>query len=117
MNHRVQTLIAPQECDADFDQIGELFAAAFPKPGRDARTLTDEARRTWQHYAGPRELAPRRFIVRDEGRIVANADVIPRKIRSVGDARELLVGGLKAVASHPTVRGHGFGRAVVQAAF
>jgi GNAT superfamily N-acetyltransferase len=112
---RVETLMAPDIADGDFLQLASLIRLMLRDKSRDERELAESMRQEWSSYSGPPELQGRRFIVRDSGRIVANADLLPRKMLT-SRGRELAA-GLCAVISHPDVRGRGFGKAVVRAAF
>ena len=111
---RVEVLIAPQISEADIHQLASLFCLVFPDDERDERAFAQSMCRAWLSYSGPPELGGRRFVLRDGGRIVANANLMPRPILTAR-GREVIA-GLCAVMSHPDVRGRGFGKATVRAA-
>ena len=112
---RAETLMAPDIADDDYIQLASLIRLLLRDKSRSEQELAESMRREWSHYTGPPELQGRRFIVRDGGRIVANANLHPRRMLTSRGSE--LVGGLCAVVSHPDVRGRGFGKAVVRAAF
>jgi GNAT superfamily N-acetyltransferase len=111
----VETLIAPKISEEDFRQLASLFCTVFPDPARDPAAFAQSMQRTWSGYSGPAELRGRRFVARDHGRIVANANLFPRQV--VTSRGPEMIAAICAVMTHPQVRGMGFGKAVVRAAF
>ncbi|MDY7009206.1 MAG: GNAT family N-acetyltransferase [Planctomycetota bacterium] len=84
-------------------EILELQHLAFPESA-------DFAHQRWYHTPPEDDLW---FGVRRDGRLVAGARLLPRII-DAGE-KELLIGGVANVCSHPDVRGSGAGKAVMQA--
>ena len=63
----------------------------------------------------PKEKAARTFLIRLDGRIVAACNLLPRRIQTAAGTLDVLA--LAGVKTHPEFRLHGYGAAVVRAAF
>lgn len=109
----VETLDRRQLSDAMARAIAELLVKVFPRRPFDQRRalLIDQFR----EYEGPEEPFPRSVIVRDGPRVIAHAAAWPRTIGT--SEGELTILTLAQVATDPTRRGEGLGKAVVEAVF
>jgi N-acetylglutamate synthase-like GNAT family acetyltransferase len=115
MNALVETIIHPRISDADANDIATLIFISFPNPNCDEAKVRVELRQAWQGWQGPAELAPRSYVIRHAGRIVAHAAVYPREI--ITPRGREFAALLAAVMCHPDWKRHGYGKAVVRAAF
>jgi GNAT superfamily N-acetyltransferase len=115
MTYHVEKLVAPHISDEDATQLIVLVCSVYPERKPREQTLLEDFRRAWRGYCGPPEMATQRFIIRQNNRIIANATILPRWISTA--TGRLKIAGLCGVASHPDVRGLGYGKAVTRAAF
>jgi predicted N-acetyltransferase YhbS len=92
---------------------GRLLALAFPR--RDQQARAEQLLSLGREYDGPAEFAPRMHVVERDGLIVAHALTKPRTILTSAGSMNVLA--LAMVATDPEVRGGGYGRTVVRAAF
>lgn len=109
----VQTLVPPVS-DAECDDFAALFATVYPPQVPDLKAYAATVRQAW-HSDEAERLGHRRFILRDKGRLVANASLYPKRIRT--SRGEELIAGMADVLTHPDCRGRGFGTAVVRPIF
>jgi predicted GNAT family N-acyltransferase len=101
--------------EADARATMELVCAIWPKPGRTVDSMTAELLVRGKRYDGVEAQHPRSFFIREGGRIIAHATVVPRTIRS--GAGDITVLALARVCTDPAVRGRHLGQAMAQAAF
>jgi GNAT superfamily N-acetyltransferase len=103
----------------DVEQLAELFCRVFPDQAGERGAFVERMRKTWLASTSPPPLCHRLFVARDGSgsarRIVASANLAPRSVMSSHGPRT--IAALYAVKSDPAVRGLGFGKAVVRAAF
>ena len=112
---QIETLDARTLSQDDARAIGELQAAVWPNPEKPVEVRIQQMLDMGQGYAGPETQAPRSFVVREEGRVIAHSAIIPRTIgTSTGD---LTIAGLARVCSASDQRGRGLGEMVVRAVF
>ena len=93
--------------------MAELLVKVWPRRTLDERVaqLTND----WRDWRGPEAEFPRSVIIREGGRVIAHAAVLPRTIgTSEGDMTIL---ALARVCTDPAERGRKLGQAVVRAAF
>jgi GNAT superfamily N-acetyltransferase len=111
----VETLIAPDISDADITRLATLLCAVYP--GRwTVPVAAEELRQKVLADAGlPANRRTKRFIIRDGDRIVARATIFPREVATTSGSA--VIGALRAVMTHPDVRGQGLGKLIVRAAF
>ena len=120
----IQTWTAGRISEADFLDACILHHVAFPRPGRTLEEVVAKKRPVWMAPELSPDAAadppPVRYVMRSEsldgpGLCVANAAALTRTVQT---SRGLLtVSGLFDVATHPSVRGRGYGAAVVQEVF
>ena len=67
-----------------------------------------------QGYTGSEEQAPRSFVIREEGTLLAHAAIVPRTIGTT--AGEMTIAGLARVCANPEYRGRGLGEQIARAA-
>jgi predicted GNAT family N-acyltransferase len=112
---RIETIDRRNLSEADARDCVELLVAIWPKPGRTVETWTPDVRNQWKDYRGPDEEYPRMFVIRESGRVIAQASADPRTIGT--SAGEITVLALSRVCTDPAVRGRKLGQAVVRKAF
>lgn len=88
---------------SEIARLRELLAAAFNDPNPDERFSEDD----WQHALGGLH-----FVGEEDGRIVGHASVVERDIRIGGVP--LRTGYVEAVATEPSLQGHGIGTALMR---
>ncbi len=111
----VETLDARKYTLADAQAIGELLAEVWPNPAKSAEYRCQQLLAVGQNYNGPDEQTPRSFVVREGGRLIAHAAVLPR---TIGTSRgDMTIAGLAQVCALPEHRGRGLGEAVVKRVF
>ncbi len=94
-------------------QVGELtFVIWGPKDKPDARPSPAG---NYTDYSGPANRRPRRYVVRDGGRIVSHASVFAREIDVAG--RRYTAAALGGVCTYEQYRGKGYAAEVVRAIF
>ena len=79
----IEQYLAPVIGDGDFDQLVTLFGEVYPNQAQWLQMFVDGLEQGWLGYAGPDEFRPRRYVVRRAGRIVVNATVRPRKVKTM----------------------------------
>ena len=112
----LETITAPNLTDADIEQLLVVCNGAFPDPKRDANGFIGWMKNSWQLPDAKPEERRRKIVARNgDGHIMASADVWGRTIQTTRG--KLTIAALAGVMSHPSVRGAGYGRAVVKAVF
>jgi predicted N-acetyltransferase YhbS len=92
-------------------QIGELtFAIWGPKDKPDARP---QPAGNYTGYCGSASRRPRRYVVRDGGRIVSHASVFAREIDVAG--HRYIAAALGGVCTYEEYRGKGYAAEIVRA--
>ena len=112
---QIETLDARTLSDSDALGIAELLVAVWPKPGKSVAYRQEQMLAMAKDYAGPENQAPKCFVGRVEGRIVAHSTFVPRIIGTPDG--ELTIAGLARVCSHPDCRGQGLGERIVRPVF
>jgi len=95
--------------------IGELLATIWPNPEKPVEVRTRQMLEMVQGYQGAAAQAPRSFVIREQGRVIAHSAVIPRTIGT--DAGEITIAGLLRVCTDPDQRSRGLGALVVRPVF
>ncbi len=110
----IDTLDTRVLSDADAQAIGELLATVWPKPGKTAAVRARQMLELGQDYHGSDEQAPRSFVIREAGKVIAHSAILPRTIGT--STGELTIAGLARVCIDPQQRGHGLGEMITRAA-
>jgi predicted N-acetyltransferase YhbS len=114
MDH-VEIIDARTLTEADALAIGELLVKVWPKPGKTVEFRQQQMLDMGKGFQGADAQAPRSALIRDDGKVIAHAALIPR---TVGTSKgELTLAGLARVCTDPDYRGHGLGELVVKAIF
>jgi predicted N-acetyltransferase YhbS len=113
--HHVEILDARTLSDADARAIAELLVKVWPKPGKTVEFRQQQMLDMGRGYHGSDAQAPRSALIRENGRVIAHAALIPRTIGTT--AGELTIAGLARVCTDPDCRGQGLGELVVRAIF
>jgi len=110
--YRVETIYMGSLAPAEARALAELRCAICDTQDVEARTA-----RFLQppDYKGPADRRPRLLVIRRGQRVAAMAKVFPREIQT--PAGRMTVLALAAVCSAPDLRGQGYGKAVIEAAF
>jgi GNAT superfamily N-acetyltransferase len=111
----VESLDARSFSETDALAIGELLARVWPKPDKPAEFRKQQMLDLGVGYSGPDAQAPRSFVIRDGGKVLAHAAVFPRTIGT--STGETTIAALCRVCSDPECRGQGFGELVVRGVF
>ncbi len=112
---QIETLDARFFSDADARAIGELLATVWPNPEKPAEVRTQNLLKLGQDYTGSDAQAPRSFVIREAGKVIAHAAIIPRTIGTT--LGEMTIAALARVCADPQQRGRGLGQKIAQAAF
>ena len=112
---QVEILDARTLSETDARAIAELLVKVWPKPDRTVEVRMEQLIETGRSYVGSDAQAPRNFVVREEGRVVAHSTFVTRTIGT--SEGELTIAGLARVCSDPQSRSRGLGRIVVEAVF
>lgn len=112
---QIETLDHGTISEVDARAIAELLVAIWPKPGRTVETRAAEMLANGRSYSGPDAQYPRSFLVRENGRVIAHAQVAPRVIHTAAGALTVLA--LARVCTDPAVRGKKLGQLLVQKVF
>lgn len=112
---RIETIDLRNVSEPDARAMAELLVAIWPKPGRTVETFVADILSRWRDYPGPEEQHPRAFLVREAGRLIAQASAYPRTIGTMDG--DITILALARVCTDPAVRGRKLGQAVAQAAF
>lgn len=95
-------------------EIGKLLCTVWPKADRTPETRAQQIKDEQGKFSGPKSQAPRSFLVREQGRVIAHSAILPRTIStSVG---QQTVAGLARVCTDPEQRGRGLGEVIARAA-
>lgn len=111
----VETVDARMLTEPDARAIAELLVQVWPKAEKPLGYRMEQLFEAGRSYSGCDARAPRSLIIREAGRVIAHAAVVPRTIRT--SAGEMTVLGLARVCSDPSMRGRGLGKIVSQAVF
>lgn len=112
---QVETLDARALTTADARAIAELIVKVWPKTGKSVEFREQQMLDMGRDFNGPDAQAPRSMVIREAGRIIAHAALIPRTIGTT--AGEVTLVGLARVCSDPNFRGQGLGELVVREVF
>lgn len=111
---QVECLDARKMTEDDAHAIGELLSTVWPNPEKSAEYRKQQLLAGGREYAGPDAQAPRSFIVREDGRVIAHSGIIPRLIGT--SAGDFVIAGLARVCCDPNQRGRGLGEVIARAA-
>ena len=95
--------------------IATLIRKVWPKKHKPLEVRLKEVIGKGQGFSGPEEQAPRFFVIRKQGQVIANAALVSRVIST--SEGPLAVAGLASVATEPDARGMGLGVLVSRAVF
>lgn len=112
---QVEILDARVLTAADALAIGTLLATVWPKPEKDAAYRAQQMIEMGKDYSGPEAQFPRSYVIREGGKVIANASILPRTIGTT--AGDITIAGLARVCTEPKQRGNGLGERIVKAAF
>jgi len=112
---QVETLDIRRLSDADAWAIAELLVRVWPDSPKKVAVRFQQLLDLGCGYTGDDAHAPRSFVLREGGRVVAHAAILPRTIGASTGA--LTIAGLTRVVTDPDQRGRGLGVLVVRAAF
>ena len=112
---QVDMLDARTVSEADARAIAELLFRTWPKPGKPVEYRQRQMLEMGHDYRGSDEQAPRSFLLREGGRVIAHAAIITRTIGTTQG--ELTIAGLARVCTDPDLRGRGLGALVVRPVF
>jgi predicted N-acetyltransferase YhbS len=114
-------MFAAEELDArtysavDSRAIAELLCMVWPKPDKTVDIRQRQLLDLGRDYEGPEDQHPRSILIRENGRVIAHAGMMPRTIGT--SAGQLTIAGLSRVCSDPAYRGQGLGELVVREVF
>lgn len=111
----VEILDARRFSITDARAIAELLSSIWPNPNKPVEYRQQRLLETGRDYHGPEQQAPRSFVIREAGQVIAHAALIPRTIQM--PTGETTIAGLSAVCSDKHYRGAGLGELVVRKAF
>ena len=112
---QVETIDARSLSESDARAIAELLVLVWPNPLKTVDVRQRRMLEMGRDYQGSDAQAPRSFLIRENGKVIAHSAFIPR---TIGTAEgELTIAGLARVATHPTARGRGLGALTVQPVF
>ena len=112
---QVETLDARNLAEADALAIAKLLVRVWPKLGKTVEFRRQQMLALGEGYEGPDHQAPRCFVIREEGRVIAHSTYFARSITT--HAGPLTIAGLARVCSDPDCRGQKLGEQVVRAVF
>ncbi len=111
---QIETLDARTLTDAEARAIGELLAIVWPNPEKSAEFRMQQMLDMGRGYTGSNAQAPRSFVIREAGKVIAHSAILPRTIAtSTGD---MTIAGLARVCADPDQRGRGLGAIIAKAA-
>ncbi len=111
----IETIDARQLPPEEARNIAELIAGVWPDPEKTIDFRQQRLLDMGRNYRGPDNQAPRLFVLRKQGQVVAHAALLPRKIGTAwGD---LTVVGLASVCVDSRERGQGLGAMIVRPVF
>ncbi len=111
---QIETLDARTLTDADAHAIGELLAIVWPNPEKSAAFRMQQMLDMGRGYTGTDAQAPRSFVIREAGKVIAHSAILPRTIGT--SQGEMIIAGLARVCADPDQRGRGLGALVAKAA-
>ena len=111
---KIETLDARTLTDADAWAIGELLAIVWPNPEKPAEFRRQQMLEMGRGYTGSDEQAPRSFIIREAGKVIAHSAILPRTIGT--SEGKITIAGLARVCANPSQRGRGLGAIIAKAA-
>lgn len=112
---QVESLDARTLSRADVRAIAELLVRVWPKSPKTVEIRQQQMFDMGRDYRGSDAQAPRSFLVREKGRVIAHAAIITRTIGT--SQGELTIAGLLRVCTDPDLRGRGLGPLVVRPVF
>lgn len=112
---QVESLDARTLSDADARAIAELLVRVWPKSPKTVEIRHQQMLEMGRNHSGAEERAPRSILVRERGRVIAHAAIIPRTITT--SQGKLTIAGLTRVGTDPDLRGRGLGAMVVRPLF
>jgi predicted N-acetyltransferase YhbS len=112
---QLETLLTPTLTADQAMGIGKLIATTWPNPDKPVEYRAQQMLDAGQHYQGEALQAPRSFVIRESGVIIAHSMLIPRTLGTTAGA--LTIAGLARVCCDPAQRGRGLGELVVKAVF
>lgn len=112
---QIEVLDARTLSEADAEVIAELLARVWPNPQKPVAVRKQQMLDLAGDYVGPDDLAPRSFVIREQGAAIAHSAILPRVIGTA--AGEMMIAGLTRVCTSPEQRGRGLGEIVVRAVF
>jgi predicted N-acetyltransferase YhbS len=112
---QVENLDARFLTEADAQAIAELLVSVWPKSPKTVAVRQQQMLDMGRDYDGADQQAPRSFILREQGQLIAHAAVIPRTIGTTQG--ELTIAGLARDGTDPDQRGHGLGALIVRPVF
>lgn len=112
---QIATLDCRKMTSTEAQAIGELLAATWQNPEKPADVRAAKLLEHGQNYHGPDQQAPRSFVIRENGKVIAHALILPRIIGTT--TGNLTIAGLACVCTDPEQRGRGLGEIIVKAAF
>ena len=112
---QVESIDCRKLSQAQAKEIAELLVRVWPKSSKTLEIREQQMLSMGQGYQGPDTQAPRSFLIRDKGKLIAHSAFLPRTIgTSSGD---MVIAGLTRVCTDPEQRGRGLGDIVVRAVF
>ncbi len=112
---QVETLDARSLSEADARGIAELLVRVWPKSPKTVEVRQRQMLEMGRDHQGSDLQAPRSFVVREEGRVIAHSAVIPRTIGT--SQGEITIAGLTRVGTDPNERSRGLGALIVRPVF
>ena len=111
----IETIDARNISPADARAIGKLLERVWPNPEKPLRYRVQQMLDMGQGYTTTEEQAPRSFVIRENGKVIAHSAVIPRTIGT--SAGDMTIAALLRVCSSPDQRGRGLGEKIVRPVF
>lgn len=112
---QIEILDARTLSETDAQAIGALLATVWPKLEKDATFRARQMIEMGEDYTGPEAQFPRALVIRERGKVIATASILPRTIGTT--AGDITIAGLARVCTDPEQRGRGLGETIVKAAF
>ena len=113
--NKVESIAIRSLSESDARSIGELLVRVWPKEHRPLDYRIDQLLQRKDLDSGKATQAPQSLVIRDGGRMVAHAAVMPRTVGT--PTGELTLLALAHVCTDPDVRGKQLGKRIVQAVF
>ncbi len=111
---QIETLDLRTLTDADAAEIAKILVLVWPKVAKPAEVRAQQMFDMGKGYTGTEAQAPRSFVIREAGKVIAHSCIIPRTIGT--SAGKLTIAGLARVCSDPEFRGRGLGELITKAA-